>query len=470
MDTTANLSLPFIVAAQAQKHVTHNEALRALDAVVQLSVLDQDLATPPGSPAEGARYIVGSSPAGAWAGQASRIAAFQDGAWAFYVPQEGWLAWVVDEDTLYVWSGTAWALLGGGGLADVVEDTTPQLGGALDANGHSIGFDDGTGITDDAGNEQIAFHKTASAANHLGLANAASGTGPLISAEGTDPNIDLRLSAKGAGVIRAGGQLVASSPTYPPLSAERTTGSTSTPSSPHRLLVTTSGDMVDGFGSILGFSIRDNSGVINEGIATVRALRSGADNSGRLQLTTLNAGVDVVSHEMAPAGNNYFPNVGTTASAANAVLNSGSAPANELLRSTSSRRYKREIESIEDHYADSILKLRPVWYRSAIATDRQDWSHYGLVAEEVAEIDPRLVHWGYREQDWETVQIKGGDTPHVERRLRRDAQLLPDGVAYERLTVLLLCVVKRHQARIEALQATLAEMLAPNLNRSEAIQ
>jgi Protein of unknown function (DUF2793) len=48
MDATSNLHLPFIVAAQAQKHVTHNEALRALDAVVQLAVLDRDLAAPPG--------------------------------------------------------------------------------------------------------------------------------------------------------------------------------------------------------------------------------------------------------------------------------------------------------------------------------------------------------------------------------------------------------------------------------------
>jgi hypothetical protein len=89
MDATANLSLPFIIAAQAQKHVTHNEALRALDALVQLMVLDKDLATPPGSPAEAARYIVAASPTGGWAGQAGRIAAFQDGAWAFYVPREG---------------------------------------------------------------------------------------------------------------------------------------------------------------------------------------------------------------------------------------------------------------------------------------------------------------------------------------------------------------------------------------------
>ena len=57
-DTTTHLLLPYILAAQAQKHVTHNEALRILDGLVQLSVLDRDLTAPPGSPAEGDRDIV----------------------------------------------------------------------------------------------------------------------------------------------------------------------------------------------------------------------------------------------------------------------------------------------------------------------------------------------------------------------------------------------------------------------------
>ena len=59
-DATTHLLLPYILAAQAQKHVTHNEALRLLDGLVQLSVLDRDLTAPPGSPADGDRYIVGS--------------------------------------------------------------------------------------------------------------------------------------------------------------------------------------------------------------------------------------------------------------------------------------------------------------------------------------------------------------------------------------------------------------------------
>jgi hypothetical protein len=111
MDSSPNLTLPYLVAAQAQKHVTHNEAIRALDALVQLMVFDKDLASPPGSPADGNRYIVATSPTGAWAGQAGNIAAWQDGAWAFFTPHEGWLAWVADEDKVYAHSGTAWAEL-----------------------------------------------------------------------------------------------------------------------------------------------------------------------------------------------------------------------------------------------------------------------------------------------------------------------------------------------------------------------
>ncbi len=114
MDETTNLLLPYILAAQAQKHVTHNEALRKLDALVQISIVDRDLASPPASPTEGARYIVPASPTGAWTGHANTIAAWQDGAWAFFTPRTGWLAWIEDEATPVAWNGTAWVAIGGG--------------------------------------------------------------------------------------------------------------------------------------------------------------------------------------------------------------------------------------------------------------------------------------------------------------------------------------------------------------------
>jgi hypothetical protein len=126
VDETANLLLPYILAAQAQKHVTHNEALRKLDALVQISIVDRDLATPPVSPVDGARYIVAAAPTGAWSGHASKIAAWQDGAWAFFTPRTGWLAWIEDEATPVAWNGTAWVAISGGGGGSV--NPTPLVG------------------------------------------------------------------------------------------------------------------------------------------------------------------------------------------------------------------------------------------------------------------------------------------------------------------------------------------------------
>jgi len=77
MSETPSLGLPLLAAEQAQKHVTHNEAISALDALVQLAVKDRGLAAPPGSPAAGDRYIVAAGASGAWAGHESEIAAWQ---------------------------------------------------------------------------------------------------------------------------------------------------------------------------------------------------------------------------------------------------------------------------------------------------------------------------------------------------------------------------------------------------------
>jgi hypothetical protein len=108
MDFTSHLDLPFLMPAQAQKHVTLNESLLALDTLVHLAVEDRDLTAPPGSPVEGARYIVAATATGAWTGREDDVAAFEDGAWAFRTPVEGWRAWVSDEDRLVVFDGADW--------------------------------------------------------------------------------------------------------------------------------------------------------------------------------------------------------------------------------------------------------------------------------------------------------------------------------------------------------------------------
>jgi hypothetical protein len=105
MENTANLSLPYVMPSEAQKHVTHNEALRALDAVVQLAVLSRGLASPPTEPAEGDRHIVAAGATGMWEGAQGKVAAWQDGAWAFPDPKPGWLCFVIEENVLLLWTG-----------------------------------------------------------------------------------------------------------------------------------------------------------------------------------------------------------------------------------------------------------------------------------------------------------------------------------------------------------------------------
>jgi hypothetical protein len=141
-DTTTHLLLPYILAAQAQKHITHNEALRILDGLVQLSVKDRDLTAPPSSPADGDRYIVGSGATGDWAGWDLNVALWTDGAWLRLPPRAGWRAWIEDEGVLLVHDGADWigttpnalqnmALLGLGTTADASNPFSAKLNAAL---------------------------------------------------------------------------------------------------------------------------------------------------------------------------------------------------------------------------------------------------------------------------------------------------------------------------------------------------
>ena len=107
-DQTARLALPYILANQSQKEVTHNEALALLDALVHLTVQDRDLTAPPASPADGACYLVASGGSGAWAGQDGKIAIFSGGAWTFVSVFAGLALWVVDEARLFLRDATSW--------------------------------------------------------------------------------------------------------------------------------------------------------------------------------------------------------------------------------------------------------------------------------------------------------------------------------------------------------------------------
>lgn len=105
---TPNLGLPTLAQGQAQKEITHNEALLRLDTLVQSSVNSRALATPPASPANGERWIVPSGATGAWAGHTDKIAFWREGTWGYLSPVVGWRVHVEDERLTIVWTDGAW--------------------------------------------------------------------------------------------------------------------------------------------------------------------------------------------------------------------------------------------------------------------------------------------------------------------------------------------------------------------------
>jgi hypothetical protein len=277
----------------------------------------------------------------------------------------------------------------------------------------------------------------------------------------------------------------------------------------------------DGLGSFLFYG-DDGVDLDQQGaavLAVAEGMWSSTSHPAFLSLETVVSGstARAQAQKLDNAGQAYFPLLSTTASAGNAFLNSGSTPANQLLRSTSSLRYKTDIEPMDTSIADRLIEAaEPIWYRSKAAADSKEWSWYGLGAEDVAKIDPRLVHWGYPDDAYEEVDITeevdvpvlddseahtvevidgkavarliltkiprvehfdifdesgerimvkdkdGNQVPAVhavpvmekktqvvrrERQLNPDAQKVPDGVMYERLTCHLLIVVKRERQR-----------------------
>lgn len=107
-DQSPVLSLPYIAPSQAQKHVTHNEALRKLDAIVQLVALDNALTDAPAVPNEGDCYIVAGGASGLWAAHDHAIAVYDNDIWMFYAPKEGWRAEVLATGTTLRFDGSAW--------------------------------------------------------------------------------------------------------------------------------------------------------------------------------------------------------------------------------------------------------------------------------------------------------------------------------------------------------------------------
>lgn len=176
---------------------------------------------------------------------------------------------------------------------------------------------------------------------------------------------------------------------------------------------------------------------------------AGGDMPGRLVFSTTADGASSPTERMRleNGGAVRIPGVynNTTASAVNVHVASDGT----LLRSTSSAKYKTDIETIQDSYADALLQCRPVWYRSTSSKDNPTWGWWGFIAEEVAEIDPRLVFW----KTEESVAQEDGSLVTVPLD-----QPEPEGVQYDRFVPHLLNLIKRQQAAIESLEARIAAL------------
>lgn len=104
------LALPYLQPAQAQKHVTHNEALRLLDALVQIVTQQLEAQDPPALPVEGTLFALSAAPTGDWTGQAGKLAVRDGNAWTFITPQAGWRLWDLQTNAAYVFGIDGWRL------------------------------------------------------------------------------------------------------------------------------------------------------------------------------------------------------------------------------------------------------------------------------------------------------------------------------------------------------------------------
>lgn len=155
------LNLPYLAAAQAQKHVTLNEALLLLDSLVQLSVIAVAPTEPSAQPQDGARFIVGAGASGAWTGLDGQVALWMEGAWSFHLAQAGWVAWCEAQRTLLVFDGAVWGPAPGAGARSEV--SAIGIGAAADDDNPLLVRAPGALFTHSGGDCRVKVNKAGSA-------------------------------------------------------------------------------------------------------------------------------------------------------------------------------------------------------------------------------------------------------------------------------------------------------------------
>lgn len=193
--TSPILSLPYIQAAQAQKHVTHNEALRILDAITQLSVISTTLVTPPGLVSVGDRYIVAAGGTGPWEGHDHSVAVWVDGTWQFFVPSVGWRADTVASGEELRFDGTGWQVTGG--FPDLQNLPEVGINTTADATNKLSVAADATLLNNDGAGHQLKLNKATVGDTASLLFQTGFGGRAEMGTAGTD-DFAIKVSADGA--------------------------------------------------------------------------------------------------------------------------------------------------------------------------------------------------------------------------------------------------------------------------------
>ena len=567
-DITDNLSLPYILAQQAQKHVPHNEAILMLDALVQIVVASRTVTAPPGGTVDGDRYIIPAAATGAWAGEDGKLAHKVDGAWRFFTVATGWAAWFLDDNSFRVFDGTDWSEFsssGGGSMtgAQIISAIDAQLGStawqsgggtqtgaqiaaALDTffgdtdwqngsgaeiialidaalgntswqtgGGTQTGAQIATALTAHFGNDDweagsgseivalidaalgnttwqsagggggsvnptslVGVNATADTTNRLSVSSPAI----LFNNDGTDSQVKINKAAtantasllfQNAFTGHAEFGLAGNNDFSIKVSPDGSTFNTA------MTVDQTNGNIDMGLGvfthrlGIHGDLMVNHRNETNNGVLIGDPpglgfpglwLGSNSANPSYLNYSFLydnNQGTifntqsniafrisNVEQMKITSSGQIRFSNLATTSNAPNAFIDTGTG--NRLLRSTSSGRYKTAVEPLDMNFAKALLVVKPVWYRSLCEADCPVHSWYGFIAEDVAAIDPRMVHWGYHDDQYKLE--KADETGSKQKVLKRNAKKTPESVAYDRFVVHHHLLIKELFERVEKLE------------------
>lgn len=253
MDNTHRLGLPYLLPNQAQKHVTLNESLRRLDALVGLAVLSRQVDGEPLDPQEGDAYILPAGASGAnWDGfDVNDVVYFADGAWFGTSPPQGLSAWIIDESARLVWTGAVWTQSEGASVPEFGVNTQADASNRLAVKSDNVLFshDD---ITPGSGDIRHVLNRSGDGDTASLLFQTAYSTGAEIGLSGSD-SVEMKVSDDGSAFL-------------PALNVRRTDGRVAFPSGLQTPLPIEEGGTAatSGLEALAALGLRDVPGLIGD--------------------------------------------------------------------------------------------------------------------------------------------------------------------------------------------------------------